>query len=239
MAASAVAKASRPRAPLWATLVATFFGIGRLRPGPGTWAIRSPRLLIWAAIAYGLSPSLRTPSAIALAVFDDTDRHPRRHPRRPRVGHEGSAVCGDRRGRWTTHRPHRRPLAWKTFLAGFILFRAFDIVKPPPVRQLEDFRRAPGSCSTMSRPELCVHRDASLAAFWSTKAVLSETRLASSIFVPVPVTSHGIFRPHPRQKERQRWTAHRNGGAVAGARRRRSPHQSVPDCARRNCSVRK
>ena len=29
------------------------------------------------------------------------------------------------------------PLAWKSFLAGFILFRGFDIVKPPPVRQLE------------------------------------------------------------------------------------------------------
>jgi phosphatidylglycerophosphatase A len=29
------------------------------------------------------------------------------------------------------------PLAWKSFLAGFILFRVFDIVKPPPVRQLE------------------------------------------------------------------------------------------------------
>ena len=29
------------------------------------------------------------------------------------------------------------PLGWKTFLAGFILFRAFDITKPPPVRQLE------------------------------------------------------------------------------------------------------
>jgi len=29
------------------------------------------------------------------------------------------------------------PVAWKTVLAGFILFRAFDIVKPPPVRQLE------------------------------------------------------------------------------------------------------
>src|SRR5437868_15177032 len=25
-------------APRWAELVATFFGIGRLRPGPGTWA---------------------------------------------------------------------------------------------------------------------------------------------------------------------------------------------------------
>jgi phosphatidylglycerophosphatase A len=29
------------------------------------------------------------------------------------------------------------PLSWKSFLVGFILFRAFDIVKPPPVRQLE------------------------------------------------------------------------------------------------------
>jgi phosphatidylglycerophosphatase A len=29
------------------------------------------------------------------------------------------------------------PLAWKSFLATFILFRVFDIVKPPPVRQLE------------------------------------------------------------------------------------------------------
>jgi phosphatidylglycerophosphatase A len=29
------------------------------------------------------------------------------------------------------------PLSWKSLLVGFILFRAFDIVKPPPVRQLE------------------------------------------------------------------------------------------------------
>jgi phosphatidylglycerophosphatase A len=29
------------------------------------------------------------------------------------------------------------PFGWKTLLAGFILFRGFDIVKPPPVRQLE------------------------------------------------------------------------------------------------------
>ena len=26
---------------------------------------------------------------------------------------------------------------WKTWLAAFLLFRAFDIWKPPPVRQLE------------------------------------------------------------------------------------------------------
>lgn len=29
---------------------------------------------------------------------------------------------------------------WKYALAGFILFRAFDIIKPPPVRQLEGLR---------------------------------------------------------------------------------------------------
>jgi phosphatidylglycerophosphatase A len=29
------------------------------------------------------------------------------------------------------------PLLWKPMLVGFILFRAFDIVKPPPIRRLE------------------------------------------------------------------------------------------------------
>jgi phosphatidylglycerophosphatase A len=29
------------------------------------------------------------------------------------------------------------PLGWKAFLTGFVLFRVFDILKPPPVRQLE------------------------------------------------------------------------------------------------------
>jgi phosphatidylglycerophosphatase A len=30
-----------------------------------------------------------------------------------------------------------RTLNWETYLAGFLLFRLFDIWKPPPVRQLE------------------------------------------------------------------------------------------------------
>src|SRR6266404_6518485 len=36
------------------------------------------------------------------------------------------------------------PLAWQTFLAGFILFRGFDILKPPPVRQLEKLPEGTG-----------------------------------------------------------------------------------------------
>lgn len=30
------------------------------------------------------------------------------------------------------------PLDWKSLLTGLILFRAFDIVKPPPLRRLEN-----------------------------------------------------------------------------------------------------
>ena len=29
------------------------------------------------------------------------------------------------------------PIAWQSLLLGFILFRGFDIVKPPPLRRLE------------------------------------------------------------------------------------------------------
>ncbi len=35
------------------------------------------------------------------------------------------------------------PVAWKTLLAAFILFRG-DIVKPPPVRQLERLSEGTG-----------------------------------------------------------------------------------------------
>jgi phosphatidylglycerophosphatase A len=36
------------------------------------------------------------------------------------------------------------PLVWKSFLAGFILFRVFDILKPPPIRQLEKLPEGTG-----------------------------------------------------------------------------------------------
>ena len=124
------------RTPLWATLVATFFGIGSLRPGPGTWG-SAATVLLWAALAHALAPSLRTPIAIALAVLVTL------------VGIPAATLAARGSG---TKDPQfvvidevagqlvalvAVPLAWKSFLAGFILFRVFDIVKPPPVRQLE------------------------------------------------------------------------------------------------------
>jgi phosphatidylglycerophosphatase A len=124
------------RAPLWANVVATFFGIGRLRPGPGTWASVAT-VVIWAAVAYGLAPSLRTPVAIALATLVILVGI----PASTRVARASAAkdpqfvVIDEVAGQLIAL--IAVPLAWKTFLASLILFRAFDIVKPPPVRQLE------------------------------------------------------------------------------------------------------
>ncbi len=132
----AVAGASRPRAPRWATLTATFFGIGRLHPGPGTWG-SAATVVIWAAVAHALPPSLRTPVAIILAVLVVLIGIPAatRVARASAVKDPQFVVIDEVAGQLIAL--IAVPLAWKTFLAGLILFRVFDIVKPPPVRQLE------------------------------------------------------------------------------------------------------
>lgn len=127
---------SRPRGPLWATLVATFFGIGRLHPGPGSWG-SAATVILWATAAYVLPPALRTPVAIALAVLVTLIGIPAATQVSRASGTKDPqfVVIDEVAGQLITL--IAAPLAWKTFLAGFILFRAFDIVKPPPVRQLE------------------------------------------------------------------------------------------------------
>ncbi len=129
-------RASSPRAPLWATLIATFFGAGRMRPGPGTWGSAATVLLWWLlarevplawqpwmalglgllVVAIGIPAATRVARAAALkdpqfVVIDE-------------VAGQLIALIAV-------------PASWKCLLAGFILFRGFDIVKPPPVRQLE------------------------------------------------------------------------------------------------------
>ena len=124
------------RAPLWATLTATFFGIGHLHPGPGTWG-SAATVLLWAAVAYVLPVSLRLPVAIATALLitllgiQAATRVSRATANKDPQFVVIDEVAGQLIALIAV------PLAWKTFLAGFILFRGFDIVKPPPVRQLE------------------------------------------------------------------------------------------------------
>ena len=123
-------------APLWAMLVATFLGVGRLRPGPGTWGSAAAALL-WFVLARSI-PALWQPAvlavlaAIAIALGISAATHV---TRASGVKDPQFVVIDEVAGQWITLL--FAPLTWKTVLVGFILFRGFDIVKPPPVRQLE------------------------------------------------------------------------------------------------------
>jgi phosphatidylglycerophosphatase A len=122
--------------PPWSRLVATFFGVGRLKPGPGTWG-SAATVLLWAALAHTLAPSWRTSVAIALALLVTLIGIPAATQVARGSGTKDPqfVVIDEVAGQLVAL--IGVPLAWKSFLAGFILFRAFDIVKPPPVRQLE------------------------------------------------------------------------------------------------------
>lgn len=124
------------KAPLWATLTATFFGIGYMRPGPGTWG-SAVTMLLWAAFAYSLPQTASTPVLIALAIVVTLVGIPAatRVARASAQKDPGFVVIDEVAGQLISL--IAVPLAWKSFLAGFILFRVFDIFKPPPVRQLE------------------------------------------------------------------------------------------------------
>jgi phosphatidylglycerophosphatase A len=131
------------RVPVWATLVATVFGIGRLNPGPGSWG-SATTVLLWSAIAYALPASVRTPALVAAAVLVTLIGIPAatQVARSSATKDPQFVVIDEVAGQLVAL--IAVPLAWKTFLVGFILFRAFDILKPPPVRQLEKLPEGTG-----------------------------------------------------------------------------------------------
>jgi phosphatidylglycerophosphatase A len=124
------------RTPLWAELTATFLGIGRLRPGPGTWGSLAT-VISWAALAYTMPLAFRLPVSIALVVFVTAIGIPAAMlvTRGAGIKDPQFVVIDEVAGQLIAL--IGAPLGWKSFLAGFILFRIFDILKPPPVRQLE------------------------------------------------------------------------------------------------------
>ena len=126
----------RPPAPLWATLVATFFGIGQLRPGPGTWG-SAATVVLWWALAHKIAPSWQpwAPALLALAAVLAGIPAATRVARASGRKDPQFVVIDEVAGQLVTL--IAAPVAWQSLLLGFILFRAFDILKPPPVRQLE------------------------------------------------------------------------------------------------------
>ncbi len=128
--------AANSKAPMWANVVATFFGIGHLRPGPGTWGSLAT-VLVWFAACPFIPAAYRTPSAIAASVFVVAIGIPASTAVSRAYGSKDPqfVVIDEVAGQLIAL--IAIPVAWKSFLLGFILFRGFDILKPPPVRQLE------------------------------------------------------------------------------------------------------
>jgi phosphatidylglycerophosphatase A len=124
------------KAPLWASLVATFFGAGRIRPGPGSWGSAATVLLWWLASSRIPAP-YQALTAVALALLVIAIGIPAATcvARSTGIKDPQFVVIDEVAGQLIAL--IAIPVTWKSLLLGFILFRGFDIVKPPPVRQLE------------------------------------------------------------------------------------------------------
>lgn len=126
-----------------AWLVATFFGVGYLPLGPGTWASALTVLLWWAA-ARAMNPAWLLPAAMVISLAVTL------------IGIPSSTVVARESGRKDPGFVVIDEVAgqmiavigaapnWKYLLAGFILFRSFDIVKPFPLRRLEKLPQGTG-----------------------------------------------------------------------------------------------
>jgi phosphatidylglycerophosphatase A len=136
----------------WAWTVATFFGVGLLKPGPGTWAsvvamllwmaVESPSFGIWSKnlsdhtifIVFGvLLFALKfLPVAIATVIGIPAATRVAQESGREDPGH---VVIDEVAGQWLTLTVCRPD--WQHALLGLALFRLFDITKPWPIRKLE------------------------------------------------------------------------------------------------------
>ncbi len=128
--------ASRTETPLWAWSVGTVLGAGHLRPGPGTWGSLAGALAWWVAAKFVPGAAqLWVLLILTLVVTIVGIRAATLVARGTGRKDPSQVVIDEVVGQWVALLG--APLHWKAFLAGFILFRAFDIIKPPPVRQLE------------------------------------------------------------------------------------------------------
>ena len=123
---------------LWAWAAGTFFGAGLLRPGPGTYGSVAA-VLLWFAAAHLLHPSflsLAIGTAIA-AILVTLVGIPASTIVARESGREdpGHVVIDEVAGQLIAL--IAVPADWQHALLSLLLFRLFDILKPPPVRQLE------------------------------------------------------------------------------------------------------
>jgi phosphatidylglycerophosphatase A len=122
----------------WAWAVATFFGTGYLKPGPGTWGSIAAALL-WLSATLSFHPSrgvllvalfaaIVLASLLGVPAATIVERESGRHD-------PGFVVIDEVIGQWIALLGC--PGDWAHGLIAVFLFRLFDITKPFPVRRLE------------------------------------------------------------------------------------------------------
>ncbi len=136
MADQASPTRSATPAPRWAHLVAIFFGAGLGKPGPGTWG-SAAAVLLWALIAHFLPVHLQLYVILALVALSTAIGIPAATLEARGCGRKDPShvVIDEVAGQLVTL--IGAPVRFAPLLIGFLLFRAFDILKPPPIRQLE------------------------------------------------------------------------------------------------------
>ncbi len=127
-----------PRRTGWAWALGTFFGTGFLRPGPGTWG-SAAGLGIWLAVAHWthltrgqLAVGTAVAALLLLLVGIPASTIVAREAG---TNDPGFVVLDEVVGQWIAL-IGATIVPWNWLLA-FLLFRAFDITKPPPARQFD------------------------------------------------------------------------------------------------------
>ena len=151
----------------WAWTVATFFGAGLGKPGPGTWGSVAA-VLLWYAYAALAHPSPRE-MLLALAIgiaFTLVCGIPAASIAAREAGREdpGFVVIDEAAGQWIALLGS--PADWRHALLALILFRVFDITKPFPVRRLENLPEGWGIVFDDVAAGLYALAVASLARHW-------------------------------------------------------------------------
>jgi phosphatidylglycerophosphatase A len=113
-----------------ALAIATVLGIGRVPFAPGTFG-SAAGLLMWAA----LSGSLAAQAGAILVVFVAGSWSGGIAERHYGATDPGAVVIDEVLGMLITL--FFNPVGWTGALAGFLLFRLFDVIKPYPANRLE------------------------------------------------------------------------------------------------------
>ena len=115
-----------------AALIATWFGAGLLPWAPGSWGSLAALPCAWAIVSLAGPGVLAAGAALAFALGCwaggvTSQASGRDDP--------GFIVIDEIAAQWLVLAAV--PLDWRWYLAGFVLFRVFDVVKPWPARLVE------------------------------------------------------------------------------------------------------